>query len=253
MAQIVKLSTDNEFLEAAQKAKNVLGNGGIVALPTDTIYGISTTLDFVDKIYKLKRRPFEKPLGLFVGKIDQIYQFANVEVSRNLLEALLPGPVTLIFNRKPTLPASFNPGVRKVGFRIPDSKFVQLLANIIEEPIAQTSANVSGSPMSPICIKILANLIEEPIAQTSANVSGSPMSPICIKDFEDLWPCIDLIIDSGPIIQHDFNRAGSTIIDLTDPGKFTFVRLGCAAPESAKILESFGLENSENEVEYALK
>uniref|UniRef100_A0AC34R9H9 Threonylcarbamoyl-AMP synthase n=1 Tax=Panagrolaimus sp. JU765 TaxID=591449 RepID=A0AC34R9H9_9BILA len=225
MAQIVKLSTDNEFLEAAQKAKNVLGNGGIVALPTDTIYGISTTLDFVDKIYKLKRRPFEKPLGLFVGKIDQIYQFANVEVSRNLLEALLPGPVTLIFNRKPTLPASFNPGVRKVGFRIPDSKFVQLLANIIEEPIAQTSANVSGSPMSPICI----------------------------KDFEDLWPCIDLIIDSGPIIQHDFNRAGSTIIDLTDPGKFTFVRLGCAAPESAKILESFGLENSENEVEYALK
>ena len=83
-----------------------------------------------------------------------IFRYANVEVEENLLKTLLPGPVTLIFNRKDTLPSFFNPNVDKVGFRIPDSKFVQLLMSLVDEPIAQTSANVSGSPLSPICIEV---------------------------------------------------------------------------------------------------
>lgn len=52
----------------------MLKSDNIIALPTDTIYGISSSLNSVDLIYKLKQRPYDKPLGLFVGNIDQIYE-----------------------------------------------------------------------------------------------------------------------------------------------------------------------------------
>ncbi|KAE9550824.1 hypothetical protein FO519_005952 [Halicephalobus sp. NKZ332] len=74
MVKIIKIRTEKEYFLAAEEARKVLGNGGIVALPTDTIYGISTRLEFVDSIYRLKQRPHEKPLGIFVGNVDQIHQ-----------------------------------------------------------------------------------------------------------------------------------------------------------------------------------
>uniref|UniRef100_A0AC34G9K6 Threonylcarbamoyl-AMP synthase n=1 Tax=Panagrolaimus sp. ES5 TaxID=591445 RepID=A0AC34G9K6_9BILA len=72
MAPILQLRSENDIKYAIKKAAEVLRNGGIIALPTDTIYGVSTLVKNSEKIYKLKHRPHEKPLGLFVANLNQI-------------------------------------------------------------------------------------------------------------------------------------------------------------------------------------
>ena len=74
------------------------------------------------------------------------------------------------------------------------------------------------------------------------------------QDFQDLWPNIDLIVDGGPILQHQSNRDGSTIVDLSIRGKFSLVRLGCASVETVKTLKKFGLiESTEDDQKALLK
>ncbi|ULU07445.1 hypothetical protein L3Y34_018876 [Caenorhabditis briggsae] len=131
-------------------------------------------------------------------------------ISDELANCLLPGPVTLMFERLPTLPAEFNPGVANVACRVPDCPIVSM-----------------------ICRKL-----GQPLAQTSANVSGSPLNPTSIDHFKDLQPYIDLILDNGQIVS---TGEGSTIVDLTVESKFRIVRSGCAEKETMKTLKSFGL------------
>jgi tRNA threonylcarbamoyl adenosine modification protein (Sua5/YciO/YrdC/YwlC family) len=219
MAPIIQLQNENDIKYAVQKAAEVLRNGGIIALPTDTIYGVSTLVKNSEKIYQLKQRPHEKPLGLFVANFDQIEKFSNVTVPSSLLQKLLPGPLTLIFQRSAALSNDFNPTTSNVGIRIPQQKFVQLLCQ--EFP-------------------------NQPITQTSANLSGTPESPLCIEDFKNLWPSLDLIIDAGPIIQNQGNRNGSTIVDLSVKGEYKIVRDGCAKDQTVKILKEFGLKEMHN-------
>uniref|UniRef100_A0A914YRS1 Threonylcarbamoyl-AMP synthase n=1 Tax=Panagrolaimus superbus TaxID=310955 RepID=A0A914YRS1_9BILA len=214
MAPILQLKSQNDIKYAVKKAAEILRNGGIIALPTDTIYGVSTLVKNSEKIYKLKHRPHEKPLGLFVANLKQIEKFSNVTVLTSLLNELLPGPVTLIFQRSSELSKDFNPTTENVGIRIPEQNFVQLLTQ--EFP-------------------------DEPIAQTSANLSGTPESPLCIQDFKNLWSSLDLIIDAGPIVQNQGNRNGSTIIDLSVKGEFNLIRDGCAKDQTVQTLKKFGL------------
>uniref|UniRef100_A0A183D1B2 Threonylcarbamoyl-AMP synthase n=1 Tax=Gongylonema pulchrum TaxID=637853 RepID=A0A183D1B2_9BILA len=92
------------------------------------------------------------------------------------LRKLLPGPVTLVFERSSQLPKVFNPDYTTVGVRIPDHDFVRSL---------------------------MTRLDDVPLAQTSANISSVPKSPLSIEDFKDLWPELDLIIDDGFITHSD--------------------------------------------------
>ncbi|KAH7721543.1 YrdC domain-containing protein [Aphelenchoides avenae] len=215
MAEVVKISNVQSFQRAVQKAVLELEKGGVVALPTDTIYGVTALLEHSEKLYSLKRRPSEKPLGLFVADVSQIRSFGIQTVPDALLSRLLPGPVTLIFQRSDALHASFNPDCESVGFRIPDDALVRAICQ---------------------------QLYDRPLAQTSANVSGSPLSPLCTEDFEDLWPELDLIVDRGRIEQQFGSRQGSTIVDLSTPGCYTLVRPGCAQEETEAVLLAAGLK-----------
>ena len=76
------------------------------------------------------------------------FRWSNVTVNDKVLNALLPGPVTLIFQRAPALPKDLNPGNDTIGIRIPNYKFMIELARYCNEPIALTSANISNLPSS---------------------------------------------------------------------------------------------------------
>ncbi|KAF1765835.1 hypothetical protein GCK72_005788 [Caenorhabditis remanei] len=207
--RILRLTADN-MEEAIDTAVSVFLRGGIVALPTDTLYGISTLLPFSDRLYALKQRPFEKPLGIFLPSPTSMKLVSKQTISDELANCLLPGPVTLMFERLPNLPDEFNPGVVNVACRVPDCAIV-----------------------SRICRKL-----GQPLAQTSANVSGSPLNPTSIDHFKNLHSDIDLILDNGQIVS---SGEGSTIVDLTVESCFRIVRSGCAESETIKKLKSFGL------------
>jgi len=204
------------FNEAASSLKK----GNIIALPTDTIYGIAALAQStvaVQKLYEIKRRHQEKPVAICVGNVEDVFKWGKVTVSDSALHDLLPGPVTLVFDRTETLNKQLNPGTNLVGIRIPDHDFVRQLAIKCHEPLALTSANKSS-------------------AQSSLET----------KEFKDLWCKLDVIFDGGLLGQTEKCRQGSTVVNLSVPGKFSVIRDGSAYRQTVAILQDkYGLQNAD--------
>lgn len=122
----------------------------VIIFPTDTVYGIGTSLydaEGIDRIYEIKHRDRSKPLPVLCASLEQIEEVAVVDSdSRTLIKSFLPGPLTLILPAKPKTAAAL--GIDSVGVRIPDCK---IAIDLLEEkgPMATTSVNFSGElPLS---------------------------------------------------------------------------------------------------------
>ncbi|KAK3098007.1 hypothetical protein FSP39_015257 [Pinctada imbricata] len=190
----------SDFVEAVEAASSSLRGGHIIAVPTDTIYGIaglSQHSEAIEKIYNIKRRDLNKPIAISVADIDDIFRWCHVTVSKTLLSELLPGPVTLVFQRTNELNPELNPNTPLVGVRIPDNKFIRSVARACDSPLALTSANISA-------------------AQSTLNV----------QEFEDLWPKLDKVFDGGALGDTFHSRQGSTVVDLSTQGKYKVIRDG---------------------------
>ncbi|XP_072275598.1 threonylcarbamoyl-AMP synthase [Pyxicephalus adspersus] len=200
--------------EILNTSAGILQQGGVIGVPTDTIYGIAClaqSSQSISNIYNVKGRNGTKPLAICVGDIEDIYKYCHVNVPEQLLRDLLPGPVTLVMERSDGLNKELNPFTSLVGVRIPDHAFIRQLAQICSEPLALTSANIS-----------------------------TQQSTLTIEEFRDLWPMLSLVVDGGPIgeVQSPECRLGSTVVDLSVPGKFTVIRRGCALTRTVEILQN---------------
>lgn len=201
----------NEFNEIIRKALHSLNIGAVVAVPTDTIYGIaafSQSTPAVDKLYEIKKRHREKAIAICVGNIEEVKRWGKVTVSDEVLHDLLPGAVTLIFKRSAELNPNLNPATDSIGIRIPKCEFIQQLAQACKQPLALTSANIS-----------------------------SAMSALKIEEFKEIWPQLDLIVDAGAIGNTEESRLGSTVVDLSSPGEFLIIRKGCTYQHVMYVLE----------------
>ncbi|XP_067457049.1 yrdC domain-containing protein, mitochondrial [Thunnus thynnus] len=200
-----------EILSCTVKA---LKEGHVVAVPTDTIYGLACLAqnsDAIRKTYGIKGRNGQKPLAICVGEIQDIYKYCKVMVKKELLRDLLPGPVTLVFERSEVLNTDFNPFTSLVGVRIPDHAFMRRLCQMCREPLALTSANIS-----------------------------SQTSTVAVNEFKELWPKVAVVVDGGPI--GDQSRLGSTVVDLSVHGKYRIIRPGCALSSTVNVLQhKYGL------------
>lgn len=131
-----------------EKIKQELEKGGAVVLPTETVYGLfAKALDekAVDHVYKLKRRPRDKALNLNVASIDDILYFSKHQPAylKNLVDAFLPGPLTIILEANDRVPYWVNSDLATVGFRMPSHP---VTLDLIREfgPLIGPSANISG-------------------------------------------------------------------------------------------------------------
>lgn len=214
---IIKLVENATWKEHVIKAFDTLQNGGVIALPTDTLYGLAAKVDnstAIQKIYDIKSRSSAKPLAICSPDIQTIRQLSYTDhIDNALLNTLLPGPVTLILKRRANLNSHLNPGIPLVGVRIPDNKFIQ-----------------------HICREI------GPLALTSANKSEQT-SPLSIYDFQDIWDNIDTIFDGGNL-QLDEERLGSTVVDLSEPKHYKIIRPGCALAQTIELLEKHNIVNN---------
>ncbi|KAJ4726023.1 yrdC domain-containing protein, mitochondrial-like [Melia azedarach] len=138
----------------AEEAIEALKNGKVIAVPTDTLYGFACdacSLEAVNRIYEIKGRKHTSPLAICVGDVSDIERFAVTDhLPHGLLDALLPGPVTVVLRRGESsiLEKSLNPGLESIGVRVPDSSFIRVIARGSESALALTSANLSGQPSS---------------------------------------------------------------------------------------------------------
>ena len=133
-----------------EAAVNCIKSGGIIAVPTDTVYGIGAdpfNVEAVQKLYTLKGRPEEKPIPLVLGSTEDVERVAqNLSgFFYHLTDRFWPGGLTIIVEAKNLLP-QLTAGGNTVGLRIPNQP---LLLHILQEfggPLAITSANLSGTP-----------------------------------------------------------------------------------------------------------
>ncbi|MCK1210638.1 L-threonylcarbamoyladenylate synthase [Streptococcus uberis] len=132
-----------------EEFEEILHNGGALVLPTETVYGIFTkALDetAVNHVYQLKKRPRDKAMNLNVADYQTILEFSKEQPSylKDLFEAFLPGPLTIILKANDKVPAWINSGKSTVGFRMPNHP---LTADLIKKtgPLIGPSANISGN------------------------------------------------------------------------------------------------------------
>jgi len=202
------LSAENP--NTAAIAANILMNGGLVAVPTETVYGLGANgLDeqAVASIFEVKGRPQDNPLILHIAGAEQIEQFAHgvPQAAYTLAEKFWPGPLTMILPAKRIVPKRTTGGLDTVGLRCPDCDITREIIRLAGVPVAAPSANISGKPSTT----------------TAEHVR------------HDHDGRIEAIVDGGPC------RVGveSTIVDLTEE-RPRLLRPGGITPE--QLLEVLG-------------
>ena len=194
--------------EALEKAAKILQEGGLVAFPTETVYGLGAnglSGDACKKIYEAKGRPSDNPLILHIADLAQLPQIVCQvpPKAKQLMEAFWPGPMTLILPKTALVPDTVTGGLTTVGVRFPSHPVAQALIRAANLPIAAPSANLSGRPSPTEAAHVL----------------------------HDLNGKIPLILDGGPC------EVGleSTIIDATGP-EAVILRPGAITKEMIEAL-----------------
>ena len=174
--------------DAIPRALEVLSTGGLVAFPTDTVYGVGV-LAFdgkaIESIYRAKDRPVEKAIPVLLSDLGELEKVAThiPEVALKLAFRFWPGPLTILVPKRADLPEAISAS-STVGVRVPDDAFARALLR------------AAG-----------------PMAVTSANISGVP-SPVSAEEvYQQLGGRIPLILDGGKTP----GGVASTLVDCTSP------------------------------------
>lgn len=183
---------ESRLLSSIQKqveqAISILKQGGIVAFPTDTVYGLGADISLrqaVERVYQVKGRPRNMPLPLLLADKSQIGEVAKPvpEIAWLLAEKFLPGALTMVLFKSKSVPDIITRGGKTVAIRI---------------------------PAHPIPIALIQG-VGTPIVGTSANLSGKPSALTAAEVYAQLGNKVDLIIDGGGCP----GGKESTIVDLT--------------------------------------
>ena len=212
MTEFSQITTD------VQKCAEILSTGGLVAIPTETVYGLAALLhkeQAVSKIYSVKKRPTHHPLIVHVAADSDVEQWGHFsEVALLLARTYWPGPLTLLVQRSKHVPDWITGGRDSVAIRMPQHDLCQSLLQLLPDAVVAPSANRFGK-VSPT---------------TAEHVQA------------DLGSDVDLILDGGPC------KIGleSTIVDCTSSA-LQILRPGAVSAETISLLTEIDLANTTGE------
>ncbi len=149
--QIIRVHPDNFEVQEIRKGSMILSSGGLVAFPTETVYGLGANAfepKAVMQIFKAKGRPADNPLIVHIARCEDINELVRSlpKEAEILMEQFWPGPLTLILPKKETIPDVVSAGLDTVGIRMPDHSVALTLIAEAGVPVAAPSANISGRP-----------------------------------------------------------------------------------------------------------
>ncbi len=205
-------------MELIKKAAAILRQGGVVAFPTETVYGLGARVfdaHAIQRLYKIKGRPFDNPLIVHIADRNQLSLLAKEVPSSadKLIQAFWPGPLTLVLKRMDMVPAMVSAGLETVAIRMPNH---------------------------PMALKLILEL-GEPIAAPSANRSGriSPTSALHVQ--EELGNSVEMILDGGPCTI----GLESTVLDITSD-RLCILRPGVITKEAIQSVTSLAVSYAED-------
>jgi tRNA threonylcarbamoyl adenosine modification protein (Sua5/YciO/YrdC/YwlC family) len=182
---LIEINPDNPQPRLIAQVVDILKNGGVIAYPTDTTYGIGCSIlnkKALERIYRIKQRERNKPVSFICTSISEISQYAQVSTyAFKIMKQFLPGPFTFVLEASRTVPDLLLTRQKTVGVRIPDNAICLAIVRELGHPIVTTSANLSG---------------EEPM--------GDPF----LVD-KELGAQLDLVVDGGVL-----STAVSSVVSL---------------------------------------
>lgn len=155
--------TPETMPEVLREAVTVLRQGGVVAYPTDTVYGLAVdafNVEAIARLYAAKGRPDAKALPLIIGEVGQLERVAVVvsPQAEQLMAAFWPGPLTLLFEPHEALPVLLRGESPRIGVRWPAAALSQQLARQLGRAVTATSANRSGAPAALTAAEVIDQL-----------------------------------------------------------------------------------------------
>jgi tRNA threonylcarbamoyl adenosine modification protein (Sua5/YciO/YrdC/YwlC family) len=188
---ILQINPDNPQSRLITRVAEILRDGGVIAYPTDTTYGIGCSIfnkKGIERIYQLKQRDRKKPFSFICSELSEVARYARVSnYAFKLMKRLLPGPYTFVLEATSVVPDLLLTRQKTVGVRIPDNRICLALVCELGHPIITTSANRSG---------------EEPI--------GDPE-----EADREMGKQLELVVDGG-ILPPDVSSVVSLIGDLPE-------------------------------------
>lgn len=204
--KLVKIEDTKQIRdEELEEAAGILRNGGLVAFPTETVYGLgANALDetAAKKIYAAKGRPSDNPLIAHISCLDELRPLVSCipDAGRKLAEAFWPGPLTMVFPKSDIVPYGTTGGLDTVAVRMPS------------DPVANRLIRLAGVP----------------VAAPSANTSGRPSPTTAQHVWQDMEGKIEMILDGGPVgigVESTIVDVSGEVPTLLRPGAITMEML----------------------------
>ncbi len=180
-----------------EELANILKNDGVIAVPTDTVYGLCARMNSRkarEHLIEIKHRPENKAFPIMCNNIEQIKSIAKVdERIEKIINSFMPGPITLVLLKGDKTPNYINEGSNEIGIRMATSKPLEELIEKVGSPVFMTSANISGEP---VCKSI------EEIQEKFHSIDGILEGEVAYGQASTIVDCTSLeikIIREGPI------------------------------------------------------
>ena len=207
-AELLKISPQNPDAKLVQYAAQFISRGKVVAIPTDTFYGLAAdpfNLSAVEQIYRIKGRPESRALPILVNSVEQAATMVrSIPTSfLQLAEKFWPGALTIVMEASYRLPLKVTGNTGRVALRMPNAQVVWALIEAAGGPITGTSANLSGHPSCTNADLLLAQLGERVPLILDAGETGAVMASTILDLRDDGWR----IVREGRISEEDIRAA----------------------------------------------
>jgi tRNA threonylcarbamoyl adenosine modification protein (Sua5/YciO/YrdC/YwlC family) len=191
-AERLSVNPQTPEVEVLRYAAHFLTRGSVIAIPTDTFYGLAAdpfNLAAVDEIYRVKGRPETRALPILVNSIEQAILLAR-EAPRKFLrlaEAFWPGGLTLVVNAAQRIPLKVTAGTGRIAVRWPSSEVVRRLIDEFDGPVTGTSANISGFASCSNADQVMKQLGTRVPLVLDAGETGATLASTIVELNGDSW------------------------------------------------------------------
>jgi L-threonylcarbamoyladenylate synthase len=163
MTTIIKIDPENPEHDKIDEAVALLKKGGVIAFPTETLYGLGADARneaAIEKIFGIKGRDFKNPILVVIGDRGHLEAFAaDIPLqARKLMDRFWPGPLTIVFRAAPPVSPKLTAGSGKIGIRLTSHPVAMAISKRLGGPVTATSANLSGAPECSSAVEVLSQL-----------------------------------------------------------------------------------------------
>ena len=244
--------------ENLDRAGEIIRNGGVVAFPTETVYGLGASAyneAAIAKIYEAKGRPSDNPLIVHIADVSEVNKVAREvpEKAKKLFDAFAPGPFTLILKKNPEIADKVTAGLDTVGVRIPSDETARAFLKAAGVPVAAPSANISGKP-SPTKAE---HVVFDMNGRVDAIICGGDAKVGVESTIIDMTEEIPVILRPGGITLEDIKSiVGDAKIDrhvleavnVTDAPKCPGMKYKHYSPDADVTVVSGRIESTEKKI-----